>query len=100
MKSFSDLQIEVRNEHFVGDKIKVKRILNKEIIVLNSRIEKSKFEDSNSGKRLKLQIEFEGEKRIIFTSSRMLTAAMEQVPKNALPFKTTIIEEGEAYQFN
>ncbi len=100
MKNFSELNIKPKTDRFVGEKIRMMRILNQEIIVHRFKINKSKFENTNSGKCLQLQIEFEGKKYVLFTGSKILTEMIEQVPEDELPFKTKITKEGEAYQFN
>lgn len=95
MKKFSELGIKVKHEHFDGDKIKIHRILDKKIIVLNAKIEKSQYK----GDCLKLHFEFEGERRITFTSARKLLEAMEQATKDSFPFETKIIEIEKSYKF-
>lgn len=100
MKRFSELGIKQSGRDFTGEKIKMSRILNKEIAVLDFKIDKSKFENSSHSKCLTLQIEIEGEKRIVFTGSKVLTNTMKQIDKKNLPFLTTITKEGESYQFN
>jgi hypothetical protein len=73
MKKFSDLNIKVNTRSFEGDKIKISKVLNKEIIIHEFRIEDSKvFKDKGNGKCLYLQISFKDEKHVIFTSSGCL----------------------------
>ena len=96
MKRFSDFKIKTRAAGFTGDSIKITRILNKEITVIDYKIEPSNF----NGNRLTLQIEMNGTKHIIWTGSAYLLAAIEQIPKPEFPFKTTIIEEDEKYLFS
>lgn len=100
MINFSDLGIKPKNDLFVGDKIKMMKIINKEIIVHNYKINESKFENSNSGKCLNMQIEINGERHVLFTGSKVLTEMIQQVSKEDLPFRTTITREGETFQFN
>lgn len=96
MKKFSDFNIKVEIADFTGDKIKISKILNREILVERYKIDPSKV---NSGNCLTLQIELAGEKRIIFTSAGTLLKQIEQVPPSGFPFHATIIEENDRYVF-
>ena len=98
MKKFSDFGIKPKNQGFVGDKIKMMKIINQEITVVDYKTDASKYE--NSKICLQLQIKFKGEYYVLFTGSRVLANMIEQVPKYELPFLTTIIKQGEAYQFS
>lgn len=100
MRKFSDFGIKPKTDRFVGDKIKIAKILNQEIIVHGFKLDKSRYEKSNSDKCLHLQIEFKGSKFLLFTGSKILADAIQQVPKDQFPFQTTITQEGEAFQFN
>lgn len=100
MKKFSDFGIKAKSNRFVGDKIKMMKVLNQEIIVHAYRINKSKFENSSSDKCLHLQIEHKGEKHVLFTGSKILAETIQQVPEDSFPFATTITKEGETFQFN
>lgn len=100
MNKFSDLNIETRKDYFSGDKIKILKILNKEIIVHNYKLNDSRFKNSNSDKCLYIQIEKDGERFVLFTGSKILADAIKQVQKESFPFTTTITKEGEAFQFN
>jgi len=66
--------------------------------VLDYKIEKSKFEKA-SGKCLHLQIELNQTKHVIFTGSTGLMDQIEKVPREKLPFKTTIVKENERFEF-
>jgi hypothetical protein len=46
-----------------------------------------------------LQIEFEGESRIVFTGSKVLIDQITQVGRDDIPFKTIIVKNGEHYEF-
>jgi hypothetical protein len=99
MKKFSDLNIQ-STSYFVGDKIKIVKILNKEIIVHGFKIEPSKYPKNKSGNVLTLQIEISGEKQIIFSGSDVLMDQVKQVEVGDFPFKTTIIKNGEHFEFH
>jgi len=100
MKNFSQFNIKPKTKGFEGDKIKMSKILNREIVVHHFKIEDSKvFKNKGSGKCLHLQISVNSEKHIIFTSSSFLIEAIQQVPENGFPFTTVIVEENERYLF-
>jgi hypothetical protein len=83
---------------FTGDKIKIERILNREIKVLDYKIEKSRY-DKGNGKCLYLQIQLGEQKHVVFTGSIALMDVIAQVDKSNLPFATTIIKDNERFQF-
>ena len=82
-------------ELFVGDKIKIERLLNRKITVHKYEIHESKFK----GKCLTLQISIGDEKRIVFTGSISLMNMIERVPIDGFPFVTIIVKENERFQF-
>ena len=96
MNSFSDFGIKIEITGFIGEKIKIAKILGREIIVNHYEIKDSKC---FKGKCLKLQITFNNEKRIVFTSGTDLIVSIERIPKEGFPFTTEIIEENERFKF-
>ncbi|AWW32154.1 hypothetical protein DN752_19530 [Echinicola strongylocentroti] len=94
---FSDFGIKSPSQVFTGDKVKIFRILNREIQVCDYRIEPSKY--SEGGKCLYLQIDVEGVKSVVFTGSNHLIQQIEMVPKTGFPFNTTIIQEDQRFEF-
>jgi hypothetical protein len=92
---FSDLGIKTEISHFVGDKLKISKILNKEIEVLGFLIKPSNFK----GEMLQLQIKVNGNLHVVFTGSTVLINMINKVPLNKFPFIATIIEESEHYEF-
>lgn len=99
MHSFKDLGIKATSKSFEGDKIKIDRIQNKEIVVEAYKIEASKFKEKGNGKCLYMQITIDGTKRVLFTGSTNLMEMIEQVPADKFPFKTTIVKENERFEF-
>ena len=99
MKLFSELGVKVEAAPMTGEKIKINRVLNKAVEVIDFELNTSKFNQERSRKCLKLQIKFEDELRVIFTGSSMLVNAISMVDKKDLPFQTTIIETNGFYQF-
>jgi hypothetical protein len=102
MNRFSQFNIKAPARGFEGSKIKISRILNKEIVIHDFKIEESKvqeFKDKGSGKCLYLQISFNNEMHVVFTSGGGLIETIQQVPKNSFPFTTTIIEDNDKYLF-
>jgi hypothetical protein len=103
MNRFDQFNITINAKSFVGDKIKISKILGKEIVIHDWKIEDSKvnaFKERGCDKCLHLQISINGEKHIVFTSSCGLLEAIQQVPKTGFPFTTIIIEENDRYKFN
>jgi len=100
MKSFKDLGIENKHNTLMGEKIKMDNILNILIYVRDFKIEKSKFTKNKTGDCLYLQIEVDGEIRIVFTGSDVLINTIREVDKKDLPFSTTIKKLGECFIFD
>lgn len=97
MNSFKDLNIKPISTAFVGEKVRMNKILNTEIIVHDYKIKDS--EKKPGTKYLTLQISRKGEKEIVFTGSKTLMDMIEQVPKDKFPFVTTISQEDQMFQF-
>jgi hypothetical protein len=99
MNNFKQFNIQATSKSFEGDKIKIDRILNKQIVVYDFKIENSKYEKGN-GKCLYLQIHVDNAKRVLFTGSTSLMEMIQKVPAEGFPFTTTIIRENERFQFS
>lgn len=97
MKQFKDFGIKPSEQNMVGDKIKILKILNKEIAVHGYYIKKSKFHD---GDCLYMQISMGETKYVVFVGSASLIEMINQVPKDAFPFTTTITRPNERYEFS
>lgn len=98
MKQFSDFNIKVEMKAFTGEKIKMARILNKEIEVIAFKIEKSNFHDKGNGKRLTIHFRLKDEMHIVFTSSVQLMEQINKVPNDGFPFMATIIPDGDSFK--
>lgn len=96
MKTFSDFNIQIAQNTFTGDKIKISKILNVPIVVHAHKLEKSKHFTNDC---LHLQIEVNKEKRVCFSGSTKLIEQIQQVPSQGYPFATTIISDNEMYIF-
>jgi hypothetical protein len=100
MNKFSQFNIKTTINTFEGDKIKISKILNREIVVHGFKIDDSKvFKERGSGKCLCLQISVNDKKHIVFTSSSGLINTITQVAENDFPFSTVIIEENDRFLF-
>jgi hypothetical protein len=97
MPKFSELNITVQQKGFIGDKIKINKLLNKQIYVHAFKMGDSKYE--GKGDCLTLQISLNGTMHVIFTSSTVLKDQVQQVKPADFPFETIIIEENERYLF-
>jgi hypothetical protein len=100
MKKFSDLGIQPALKSFTGDKIKPSKILNREIVVEDYRIDDSKFHKDQGKKCLCLQIRIGESRHVVFTGSTVLMEMIQRIPLADFPFTTTIIEENDRYQFS
>ena len=100
MNNFKNLNIKLPEKGFEGDKVKIARILNREIVVHKFKIEDSKiFKEKGTGKCLQLQISIGNEKHVVFTSASGLIDQINQVTEKNLPFTATIIQDGERFMF-
>lgn len=97
MKNFRDFKIKPKLNTFTGDKIKIEKVLNIEIIVHAFKIEDSKQKPGT--KLLTLQIEKNGTHHVIFTGSTVLMQEIQEVSKDDFPFTTTIIKQDEHFEF-
>lgn len=95
MRKFSDF---ARNSYgFVGNKIPITDLLNKDIIVKAYRIISSKVAQDKDC--LQLQIEFESEPRVTFTNSIVLIKQAKEY-ESEMPFSAKIIKNGNYYTFS
>lgn len=87
MLNFADFADE---KPLAGEKLRIKDILGKEIIIKAFRITASKY-PNDTGDCLMLQYELDGEEHVTFTGSKVL---MNQVQKyqEHIPFKTKLIK--------
>ncbi len=99
MKQFSELGIETSLKSFEGDKISPESVLNKNIKVIAFKIQDSKYKDKGNGKCLHMQIELNGEKRVLFTGSGYLMDTIQKVKEADFPFTTIIIKENRRFEF-
>lgn len=97
MNQFKDFNIITEEKGFVGDKIKMDRILNREIVVIDYRIENSKFKQGD--KCLYLQIKIGEIYHVVFTSAAILMRNIQKIPKENFPFTATIVKENDRFEF-
>ena len=94
IKSFKDLNISVPDQQkvfFTGDKIKIRKILDRQIVVLDYKISDSKYTD----KCLQMQIAMGETKHVVFTGSKNLLDVIQEIPKEGFPFRTIIEEKAD-----
>lgn len=96
---FSDLGIVVSDPDMIGDKIRLDKILNKEVMVCSYKITPSKYTEKGNGKLLTLQLKVNDEYRILFTGSSTLQELIEKTPKERFPFLTVIAKNGDRLLF-
>lgn len=96
IKSFNQLGVAApESRSFIGDKIPIKKLLGKQIIVHDFKLAQSAY----SGRRADIQITHNDEKRVIFTGSTYLIGTLENIPKESFPFSTIIVEQDEKFLF-
>jgi hypothetical protein len=76
-----------------GDKKKIAEIQNKEILVLNFRIQKSKIKDGNYAI---IQFVLDNKKYVIFTTARRVMKKLER-HKDKMPYLATVIQKYKYY---
>ena len=91
MNNFKDFGIKTSSQAFVGDKIKVDRLIGREIKVIGYKIEPSIFNKEKLC--LHMQIAIGDTMHVVFVASKYLNEAIEQVPKTHFPFLTTIVKK-------
>lgn len=96
MIKFKDLNIPTLNR-FTGEKISVKKLLNTEIKVTAFEFRPSKKKEGTE--YLALQIELNGDKRVVFSGASGLKEQIRYVQKEKLPFLTTIKGDNDYYEF-
>jgi hypothetical protein len=87
VKRFADFNTDAKP--LDGEKIKIDDILNTEVNVIGYNIRKSKYDKNASGKCLGLQIEKDGDRRLVFTGSDVLIDQLERYGAQ-IPFLATI----------
>lgn len=81
---------------FVGDKIKIERILNREIIIHKWEIKPSDY----TKECLYMQIELKQVRYVAWTGSKYLIETIKKIPADKFPVITTIEKkEDDSYQF-
>lgn len=97
MKKFSDFKIKPKLKSFVGQKIKIARIFNMEITILDFLIKPSKHKIGSN--YIELQLKLGDTLYVLFSGSNILMGMIEQVPKESFPFTTTIINNDGHFEF-
>lgn len=102
MKEFKSLGIKPAVKKLVGDSIPIDKILGKEIIVEDFKLEPcriEKFKRQGCDTTLWLQFKLDDKQHIVFTSGRTLIESIKQVGENDFPFTTTIVQKMKRYEF-
>ncbi len=98
MNKFSDFASDEKS--FIGDKIKIEEILEKDIVLHDYKETKSKYPEKGGGFCLTLSIEIVGnpQKNIIFTGSSVIANQCRKY-KEMMPFSTKITKINKYYTF-
>lgn len=97
MKSFREMGIKVSSPNFIGEKVNVDRIINCEIKILAYKIGPSNQKPGTDC--LTMQIEWDGQMRVLFSGAKGLMEAIKQVNAGDFPFKTTIQRTDRKLEF-
>lgn len=92
--NFKDFGIITTQKGFKGDKIKTDRLLNREIIIHEYKIEDSTKQVGT--KCLHLQITIGDNYHVVFTSAMLLMRDIQD-PRIKFPFVTTIVKDDYDY---
>lgn len=87
VKRFGDFAREVKP--LDGSKVKIDEVINREILVVDFKVNHSRYEKKGAEECLTLQFEMDGTKHIFFTGSRVLIDQIQKY-KHELPFATVI----------
>ena len=99
VKRFSDFGIKVVNKKFVGEKIRLGKVLNTEIMIHAYYIKPSKYPEKGSENCLWLQISVDGKKYISFSIAKILMETIQKVTEGSFPFITKIVNNNDSYEF-
>lgn len=99
MTLFSELGITPTEAAFVGKQIEVDDVLNQPIVICDFKIKDSKYPKKGREKCLHLQIEKDGDKKVMFTPSNNLMDMIQKIPKERFPVKTTITKTFKRLDF-
>lgn len=95
---FHDFSTE--DKRLEGSKLKLRDIINKEILITGFSLAESKYNGDQSPHKeyLTLEFEMEGEKHIVFTGSEVLSQQIQKYKEN-IPFYVTIKQIDRYYSF-
>lgn len=99
IRKFSDFGIKPERKRFVGEKIKLAKILNTEIMIHWYQIMPSRYPERGSDTCLWMQISVDGTKRVAFSIAKVLMEEIQKVPVDHFPFTTKIINDNDIYEF-
>ena len=99
MRAFSDLGVQL-TRRFDGDRIRIEKVEGDEIVVLDYEIRQSKLKRENDpnwdgarGECVYIQIQHNGQRRVMWGNYKFLIDQLRQIPVEALPFTATIVNE-------
>ena len=99
LKKFSEMGIQPEISGLIGEKISMKRLVNREITVHAFKISNSKYPDNGNSKCLQMQVSIGDEMRVVFTGSIILQATIQKISPDDFPFTTTIEEDNMRLEF-
>jgi hypothetical protein len=103
VKKFSQFGINRPDSNALkGEKIKINKVLNRPIIIERALIEPSNFKENGDGKRLSMQIQLNGEQRLLWSGSQSLKKMYLEMQEKQIefPIEVTITEDNQNFYFN
>lgn len=99
-RRFTDLKINKgQSSAFQGEKISIHALFDREITIHAYRISPARFNTERTDKYLQMQISIDDQKRVVFTTSKVMMDIIEQIPSQDFPFVTTLIKKDQRYEF-
>lgn len=100
LKSFKDLNVPLPMVGFEGTKIEINELIDRDIILHDFRVEKSKYPKEGKEHCLWLQVAIGEIKYVSFTPTLTLIRQITQIEKTELPITTKIIRAGKRLEFS
>lgn len=93
MRKFSDLNVTL-DRRFVGQRIRINTVLDADIVIHDFDFRKSKVcKEDGKDVCLYIDIEINGERRLIWGNYPYMITQLEQVDRSNLPFACKIIND-------
>ena len=94
MLSFDQLGVSI-DRRFSGQRIRINNVLDRQVIVHDMEIRESKIKskDASIQQCVYIDLEVDGERRLLFGSYRYIIEQCTKIPKDSYPFSCTITND-------